>query len=60
MSYQNDKMKAIEMGGTCGMSWKTNLYKRIARIPAEKRHFGMHVTLDGTVEVDMSGVGCDG
>jgi len=48
------------MGGTCGMSWERNLYKLIARIPAEKRQFGIHVRLDGTVEVGMSRVGCGG
>jgi hypothetical protein len=42
-----------EMGGIWGMSWERNLYKLIARIPAEKRQFGTHVKLDGTVEVGM-------
>jgi hypothetical protein len=42
------------------MSCERNFYKLIARIPAEKRQFGIHVMLDGTVEVGMSGVGSDG
>jgi len=37
-----------------------NLYKLIARIPAEKRQCGIHVRLDCTVEVGMNGVGCGG
>lgn len=50
ISYQNDKIKVNEMGGTCDMSWERNLYKLIARIPAEKRKLGIHVTLDSSVE----------
>jgi hypothetical protein len=44
------------MSGTFGTRCKRDLYKltRIARIPAEKRQFGIHVTLDVTVEVGMS------
>jgi hypothetical protein len=60
--YQDNKIKVNEISVRVGTSWKRNLYKltRIARIPAEKRQFGIHVMLDVTVEVGTSGVGCDG